>query len=46
MLEVAVRIWGYAQPHIYDPIYRPYDRTKDIPYIHKPNLTEARAVWP
>jgi len=43
MLEVAVRIWGYAQPHIYDPIYRPYDRTEDIPYIHKPNLAQARA---
>ncbi|NOS77613.1 MAG: SGNH/GDSL hydrolase family protein [Nitrospira sp.] len=43
MLEVAVRMWGYAQPHIYDPIYRPYDRTADIPYIHKANLTEARA---
>ncbi len=43
MLEVAVRIWGYAQPHIYDPIYRPYDRTEDIPYIHKPNLVQARA---
>lgn len=43
LLEVAVRIWGYAQPHIYDPIYRPYDRTGDIPYIHKPNLMEARA---
>lgn len=43
MLEVAVRIWGYAQPHIYDPIYRPYDRAEDIPYIHKPNLVAARA---
>ena len=43
LLEVAVRIWGYAQPHMYDPIYRPYDRTEDIPYIHKPNLVEARA---
>lgn len=43
MLEIAVRIWGYAQPHIYDPIYRPYDRTEDIPYIHKPNLMDARA---
>lgn len=43
LLEVTVRIWGYAQRHIYDPIYRPYDRTIDIPYIHKANLTEARA---
>lgn len=43
LLEVAVRIWGYAQPHLYDPIYRPYDRTDDIPYIHKPNLVDAQA---
>jgi hypothetical protein len=43
MLEVAVRIWGSAQPHIYDPIYKPYERTEDIPYIHKPNLVNARA---
>ncbi|ULA64036.1 MAG: hypothetical protein LZF86_110736 [Nitrospira sp.] len=43
LLEVAVRIWGYAQPHIYDPIYRPYDRPEDLSYIHKPNLVNARA---
>ena len=42
-LEVAVRIWGYSERHIYDPIYTSFDRTGDIPYIHKPNLTEARA---
>jgi lysophospholipase L1-like esterase len=42
-LEVTVRIWGYAERHIYDPIYMPFDRTGDIPYVHKPNLTEARA---
>jgi hypothetical protein len=43
MLEVAVRIWGYSQRHIYDPIYTSFDRTVDIPYIHKPNLAQARA---
>jgi hypothetical protein len=42
-LEVAVRIWGYSYRHIYDPIYTTFDRTEDIPYIHKPNLTAARA---
>ena len=42
-LEVAVRIWGYSEPQIYDPIYTPFDRTTDIPYIHKSNLREARA---
>jgi hypothetical protein len=42
-LEVAVRIWGYSYRHIYDPIYTTFDRTEDIPYIHKPNLAAARA---
>jgi hypothetical protein len=42
-LEVAVRMWGYSERHIYDPIYTSFDRTDDIPYIHKANLTGARA---
>ena len=42
-LEVAVRTWGYSYRHIYDPIYTTFDRTEDIPYIHKPNLAGARA---
>lgn len=42
-LEIAVRAWGYSERHIYDPIYTAYDRTTDIPYVHKPNLTQARA---
>lgn len=42
-LEVAVRMWGIAQPSIYDPIYTTFDRIEDIPYVHKPNLTQARA---
>ena len=42
-LEAAVRVWGYSERHIYDPIYTSFDRTEDIPYIHKPNLREARA---
>ncbi len=43
LLEGAIRIWGYAQRHLYDPIYRPFDRSQDIPYIHKPNLLHAKA---
>lgn len=42
-LEVAVRIWGVSQRHIYDPIYTTFARTGDIPYVHKPDLTQARA---
>jgi len=42
-MEVAVRLWGYSEHHIYDPIYMPFAQTKDIPYIHKPNLVNVRA---
>lgn len=42
-LEVAVRIWGYSEHHIYDAIYASYDRTDDIPYMLKPNLAQVRA---
>lgn len=42
-LEAAVRMWGYSEHHIFDPIYTSFDRPDDIPYIHKPNLTAARA---
>ena len=42
-LEVAVRIWGYSAHHIYDPIYTAFDRTDEIPYVHKPGLANARA---
>jgi lysophospholipase L1-like esterase len=43
LLEGAIRMWGYAEGHLYDPIYRPFDRSQDIPYIHKPNLLHAKA---
>ncbi len=42
-LEVAVRVWGYSQRHLYDPIYKPFEQSQDIPYIHKPNLVQAKA---
>ena len=43
LLETGVRVSGFAEPHLYDPIYAPFDRTPDIPYVHKPNLVRARA---
>ena len=43
LLEMSVRIWGYSERHIYDPIYTSFDLSEDIPYIHKPNLLQARA---
>ncbi len=42
-LELAVRLWGYSERHIHDPIYTAFDRTEEIPYIHKSNLMKARA---
>ncbi len=43
LLEGTIRMWGYAQSHLSDPIYRPFDQNQDIPYIHKPNLLHAKA---
>jgi hypothetical protein len=43
LLEIGVRIWGYSERHLYDPIYRAFEPSEDIPYIHKPNLVQARA---
>jgi lysophospholipase L1-like esterase len=43
LLEGVVRIWGYAGHYLYDPIYMPYEQTEDIPYIQKPDLSNARA---
>src|ERR1041384_7575397 len=43
LMEVAVRISGYAKHDLCDPIYMPFNATPDIPYVHKPNLTNAHA---
>lgn len=43
VMEVGVRLWGYSEGHIYDPIYMPFDQTKEVAYVHKPNLAQARA---
>ncbi len=42
-MEIGVRIWGYSEHHIHDPIYTSFESSEDIPYIHKPNLIQARA---
>ncbi len=43
LLEIAVRIWGYSERYIYDPIYMPFQSGTDIPFVHKPLLVSARA---
>ena len=43
LLEIGVRLWGYSEHHLCDPIYMPFAQTQEIPYVHKPNLVNARA---
>jgi hypothetical protein len=43
LLEVAVRIWGYSDHYMYDPIYMPFAKSADIPYIQKPDLSNVQA---
>jgi hypothetical protein len=44
LLEGAVRLSGYSEHHICDPIYMPFAAApEDIPYVHKPNLSHVRA---
>jgi hypothetical protein len=38
-----VRLWGYSEHHICEPIYMPFRQTPLIPYVHQPNLSQARA---
>ncbi len=42
-LEIGVRLWGYSEPHMHDPIYAPFAQSEDIPYVYKANLVGARA---
>ena len=43
LLEIAVRLSGYSEHHLCDPIYTPFAASNDIPYIHKAKLINARA---
>lgn len=48
LLEVLVRIWGYSDMYLYDPIYMPFAKSKEIPYVMKPDLKHVRAhgnIW-
>jgi lysophospholipase L1-like esterase len=42
LLEIGVRLWGYSEHYIYDPIYVPFDETEDIPFVHRPDVMHAR----
>ncbi|HYY99252.1 MAG TPA: SGNH/GDSL hydrolase family protein [Pyrinomonadaceae bacterium] len=43
LLEVGVRLSGYSEHHLCDPIYARFDAApEEIPYVHRPNLRGAR----
>ena len=43
LLEVGVRVSGYSEHHLCDPIYARFgDAPGEIPYVHRPNLSGAR----
>jgi hypothetical protein len=43
LLEVGVRLSGYSEHHLCDPIYERFETAPaEIPYVHKPNLRGAR----
>ncbi len=43
LLEGMVRIWGYSDRYMYDPIYASYDKCDTPLVVHKPNLQNALA---
>jgi hypothetical protein len=44
MVEGGVRLSGYSEHHLCDPIYMPFAAApEEIPYVHKPNLSQVRA---
>jgi hypothetical protein len=43
LLEILVRFLGYSERYFSDPIYMPFAKNGEIPYVLKPNLKDARA---
>ncbi len=43
LLEILVRFFGYSKMYLYDPIYMPFSKNKEIPFVLKLNLKDARA---
>jgi hypothetical protein len=43
LLEIGVRVVGYSEQHLCDPIYTTFQPSSEIPYVHKSNLVNARA---
>lgn len=43
LLEILVRFHGYSKRYLSDPIYMPFSKNEEIPFVLKPNLKDARA---
>ncbi len=41
--EMVIRFSGYSSHYIYDPIYRQFGESDEIPYVHQPNLSNVLA---
>src|ERR1044072_2874988 len=43
LLEVGVRVSGYSEKHLCEPIYASFDAApEEIPYLRRPNVSGAR----
>jgi hypothetical protein len=42
LLEGLIRLTGYSEHYLYDPIYQPCAESGEIPFVHKPYLPGAR----
>jgi len=44
LLEIGVRLSGYSERYMFDPIYTRFGGSNDIPYVYKPNLENVLAM--
>jgi hypothetical protein len=44
MLEICLRLSGYSEHYMFDPIYTSHSEWGEIPYAYKPNLQNALAM--
>ena len=44
-LEILVRLWGYSERYIYDPIYQPYTRSPGDPLCPEAEPGQRPGPW-
>ena len=42
LCEITIRVWGYSDIYMYDPIYQPFPQSDQLNYIIQPNLKDVR----